>query len=185
MATTIQSNIEGLTNRKSPQVVRASTGRLYSVYQKDVSGTDSLAVAYSDDNGSTWTETATVAETITVGVEVAIDSTDKLHILYGGDGYVVYYRSFASGSFGAEETIFNGTTDTDSNNNGASIAVDNSDIPHVAWSQHYPTKDNYGIYYSNRSGGSWATRTLISTNNPDVADHAYPVFFFLVEYFVT
>jgi hypothetical protein len=69
-------------------VVRASTGRLYTVYRhrEEVgSAWNALYCAYSDDGGETWTEEE-IDSDISNGtygyVVAAIDSEDNLHIAY-------------------------------------------------------------------------------------------------------
>lgn len=171
MATqTIQSNIMYSSTLSTPKVVVDSSGRFYSAYNKLFGGTYYLTMAYSDDSGATWTEvTSALAFQAAAFYNIAlgIDSTNKLHVAYTkGDGaggfYIIAYRSFSSGAWNGEETIFDGTANTDIAER-VDLAVDSSDVPHVTWSQQAAAGTTYQVWYNNRSGGSWGTRVQIST----------------------
>lgn len=164
--TTIQTGVKNLTSF-SPTLCVDSNGRLYTAYCKSFTGTDYLAVAYSDDAGASWLEVQTAVQA--GSVFAAIDSTDKIHIVYQRDGLassslIVGYRTFSSGTISSEEIVYNGTAAGDRVQGGVVLAIDSNDIPHIAWGQDV-VGSNTNVFYSNRSGGSWAARTLLSDTN--------------------
>src|SRR3990167_10077997 len=162
--TSIQTNVQSPVSSKNYRVVVDSDGRLFCCYGK-TSPSSLLVMAYSDDAGANWTEVTNTFPTLLVGISIAIDSTDKIHVVYRRDSYIVSYNTFDCGAltWGIAEDIFDGTSNTDAVDS-ITIAIDSSDFPHVAWSQDEPTTITNNIYYSNRSSGSWTARTnLIAT----------------------
>lgn len=141
------------------QICLSSTGRLYTAYNYNVGAVDYLTVAYSDDSGVTWNEVKTALDPRSTAC--ALDSADILHIVYFRDNYFACYRTFSEGVFGSEEVIFDGTSTT-SEVESISIAVDSNDVPHVGFIQEEAGGTDELVYYSNRSTGSWAARTLIT-----------------------
>lgn len=145
------------------EVVIDSNGRLYAAYKKTLSGTDYLAMSYSDDVGLTWTEVTTAAPTGLAYITIAIDSQDNVHVAYIRGTYITSYRTFSALAWGTQEDIFDGTSNTDRVDSIA-IAIDGSDFPHVAISQDNASQDDYELFYTNRTTGSWAARTQLSND---------------------
>ncbi|MDD4985492.1 MAG: sialidase family protein [Dehalococcoidales bacterium] len=149
-------------------IVVASDGRLWVAYSKKPAGLSYLQihVAYSDDNGQTWTE-----ERVTFGYDnkhhffpaIAIDSFENLHLVYTSSGrapfatrWGTFYRERTIGGWQAEETI----ALLDVANPGQdypTIAVGVADVPHVVWAGlgwgANPTIKN--IQYRAKIGGTW------------------------------
>ena len=96
----------------------------------------------------------------------AIDSTDKIHIIYADDNagnpqyrYVVFNTVTDTFSGDAAITSDLGSDMTSVTNMHCSIAIDSNDIPHVVY-LGYPASmgtDYYTAYYNNRIGGVWNT----------------------------
>lgn len=145
-------------------IVTNSSGRLFTAYRKSLSGTFYLVMAYSDNDGATWTEVTEIDSVGKANIKIAIDSMDIIHVVYFKSSYIITYRTFSSGAWNAEQTIFDGTSDTD-DVFGMDLAIDSSDFPHVAWTQYKPATTNSCLFYSNRSGGSWAARTQLTDSD--------------------
>lgn len=161
----VQSNLLSFEEDDyGPKPLVNSQGHIIIVYVYDsAGGTDLLTVAQSEDGGATWNEVTTSPGSSSVYVlDACIDSQDIIHITYVNpdNSDELVYRTFQGGAFGAEETIHSGAVNDDID--AAIIAVDSIDIPHVVWSQDKPGLSNNQIYYSNRSSGVWAARTLLS-----------------------
>lgn len=159
---TIQNPVTAQTRPIMSQICVASSGRLYVTYRHTVGPTTYQAIAYSDDVGQTWTEINDSSFSGFSNPSIAIDSQDKLHIAYLSTTQIVSYVTFSAGVFGTPETIHDGTVGTDAANH-LDLALDSVDVPHVAWEQDTPSGTDNHIYYSNRSGGTWAARTQITS----------------------
>jgi hypothetical protein len=151
-------------------IVVASDGRLWAAYSKKPAGVNymQIHVAYSDDDGQTWTE-----ERVTFGFDtkhhffpaLAVDSFDNLHLVYTSSGrapfatrWGVFYKERTIGGWQAEETV----ALLDVANPGQdypTIATGVADVPHVVWAGlgwgANPTIKN--IKYRAKIGGSWGT----------------------------
>jgi len=101
--------------------------------------------------------------------EVVVDSTGKVHVAWFENSDDVHYNSKPSGgSWGDVEVVSNEV-------NGGShpaIGVDSSNTVHVAWHE----TDDYGgsgsdkdIFYRYKSGGSWSSTQVISTESTDTS----------------
>lgn len=150
----------GATVIKGGQVVKDSTGRMFTAYTR-TSPSSALVVAYSDDGGGTWTEVATSLPTGGSNVRIAIDASDILHVLYERGTYIVSYRQFAGLTWGSEEDIYDGTSTLDDVKD-VDICVDSTDLPHAVWIQELPSSTEDQVWYSARTGGTWDTPTALS-----------------------
>ena len=159
-STTIQTQVSNYATAR-PRTCIDSLGRIFALYRYTSAGTSYLAMAYSSDAGTTWTQVTEVDSTTKNGFAMVIDSTNVIHVAYMKSSYVVVYRTFSNLAWNAEETIFDGTANTD-DFDSIDIAVDSNDIPHVAWAQFAPATTVRAVYYSNRTGGSWAARTQLN-----------------------
>lgn len=156
----IQNGLDIDNSNTNPPPLVDSNGRIYTVYRYIAGGgTHYLATAYSDDSGETWIEVRTTTDTGSVfPIGSCIDSQDRLHIAYAvTSNEVLTYRMFQAEAFSSEEVVHDGDT-ANENIEDLSIAVDSNDVPHIAW------KQNNQAYYSNRSSGSWATRTRLDSS---------------------
>lgn len=165
MATyTIQNQVSLVRTHK---LLVASTGRFYVVYRNTEGANTYLTVGYSDDGGVSWTEVKELDSTGKSFVASCIDSTDVVHIAYLHNTYIVSYRTFTGGALTTEENIYDGTASLlnyDNNDGTIDIAVDSENIPHVSWTQEITDGGANEVFYSNRSGGSWASRTQLSSS---------------------
>ena len=139
MAYTVVTNTGAISTAYSHQraIVRDSTGRLWTVYHRNVSGLGgNIFVAYSDNDGATWTEEAvTNISGDQYGASIAIDSSGYVHVAWAGTGwgtytarYSIQYRKRTS-SWQTQEAV----TNINSNQSPPSIAVDSFGYVHVAW----------------------------------------------------
>lgn len=118
-----------------------STGRIY--------GHISNYLSYSDDDGVTWNY-------ISFGSgngssEIALDSSDDVHIIYRKSDLSYAYRKYDSsaGTLGGEETIHAANTYARTD---IVIAIDSSDEVHVL----YLIEDfSHGLIYNRRNAGAW------------------------------
>ncbi|MDD4985838.1 MAG: sialidase family protein [Dehalococcoidales bacterium] len=148
----------------------ARDGRLWVAYSKKPAGLNymQIHVAYSDDDGQTWTE-----ERVTFGYDnkhhffpaIAIDSFDNLHLVYTSTGrapfasrWGTFYRERTIGGWQAEETV----ALLDATNPGQdypTVAIGVADVPHVVWAGlgwgANPAVKN--IQYRAKIGGIWGT----------------------------
>lgn len=140
-------------------IMTGNTGRLFAFYTHTFPS-NAIVVAYSDNDGDSWTEVTTTLPTSFAKPAVAIDSDDIIHYVYQESTYIVNYNTFngVTLSFGTPETIFDGTSNTDTIDS-TSLTIDKNDKPHIAWAQDRPATSNASVYYSNRVSGSWASRT--------------------------
>lgn len=146
-------------------IMRASTGRLWTVWRYDDGGGESFAMlcAYSDDNGETWSapEEIFYSSAKTGGVfnlVGAIDSGDNLHIAYQAydlDVYPefggIYYRKRTDGVGWESEEIVDESPYYYCY--GPTVAVDSSDNVHVVYG--YAGDGIYEVRHRERIGGSW------------------------------
>ena len=148
----------GLNSEFQPRMVRGSDGTIYVVYTK-VASPSYLFVAYSHDNGLTWTEVSSgFYPSNWPYPTLAIDSQDTLHIISGSNsGNDGSYRQFTiSGGFTGVQTF---GTDVASAVQHMDIAVDSADNVHVVW------RDFNRIYYNKRTAGTWGTQLLVQTTS--------------------
>lgn len=148
----------------------ARDGRLWAAYSKKPAGLNymQIHVAYSDDNGQTWTE-----ERVTFGYDnrhhffpaIAIDSFDNLHLVYTSNGrapfatrWGTFYRERTIGGWQAEETVALLNV-ANPGQDYPTIAIGVADVPHVVWAGlgwgANPTIKN--IQYRAKIGGTWGT----------------------------
>ncbi|MFC1710014.1 hypothetical protein ACFL2J_08175, partial [Candidatus Omnitrophota bacterium] len=161
------SNLGSLAT-EGRQVVRTSAGTLYSfVFDPTGPAIDSCEIWKSTD-GSSWTEQDSANNPVNcfVGIGMAIDSSDNLHLVYpDGNGVELSRRmmyvtfSTSTDTFGTPETI-----DTDDPWQGyyGDIAIDSNDIPHVVYTE-VTFLSGTPVEYSNRVGGSWKTPVVVSS----------------------
>ncbi len=155
-------NIDDASDFNAPsgrQVVRAKNGDLYTF----VNDAGTCGVWKSTD-GASWSEQDSTHHKTCMsysGVSIAIDSTDKLHLLYASGSNTLQYDTFTAGAFSIlNENIYN---DVGGNGlGGFDIAVDANNIPHVVYVYIDTFTDNQ-LGYDNRVGGAWNG----SDANPD------------------
>ncbi|NOZ69308.1 MAG: hypothetical protein GXP46_08730 [Deferribacteres bacterium] len=116
-------------------------------------------VYYAWYDGVSWhTETVNIDGGIFASIAIAIDSSDKVHIIYY-DGYpnrALKYATNASGSWVSEVVDSDGGWAT-------SIAIDSSDKVHISYSYYrgYPDYIN-ALKYATNASGSWVSEVVDS-----------------------
>jgi len=161
--------VGAITVGSQRKLARDSNGRLWVAWYETVAGDIHIWVAYSDDEGATWTP-----EDITPALaaqqthpSLAIDSANNLHVVWDGRGWGVnvgtfgiqYRQRSAAGVWSAVELI----ADNVRNQYYPSIAIDSLDRPHVAFQgQGYmPLVLQWSLVYHTRVGGVWSAALVI------------------------
>ena len=137
-------------------LARDSNGKLWVTYSKKIGSYYHIFIAYSEDNGKTWTE-----EQITSGnrhqkySSIAIDSLNNVHLIYLDyiNDYSVYYKKRnALGNWETEELVDEQTFEEF---NYLDIAVDSQDNVHVVWKKYDAISNATYIAYRRKIGSSW------------------------------
>lgn len=150
------------------------SGIIHVLCQTDLSAA-TRDVAYctfdtSNDTWGTWTEvTSTPYDTGgSRQCSIAIDSSDKLHILYTnvtrskGTNYTnICYKNNVSGSWSTEEVVSTGTNTY--NYWSPVILVRNSDIVEALY---YRASDSV-VFYRTRTSGSWGSESSLTNSSGD------------------
>lgn len=161
----IQTNVKVIG---TPQLTRDSSGNLYVVYKKNTD--NHLYIAYSSDSGLTWTEVDSTSNIASGGLaSLAVNSTNVVSVAYIKTTVPSYRQFTVSGGWTSEETISSASDGY--NRGGIAVSIDSSDNVHVTWAQK-PAADNHdAIYYSKRTAGTWASRTLIYQEGSGIGSH--------------
>jgi hypothetical protein len=153
-----------------PRAVLDSLGNLHVVWEDDTPGNYNVYYKKSTDGGDTWT--ANKRLTWTAGYSshpaIAVDSSDKLHVVYdetAPGNYEIYYRRSEDG--GATWSTGIRLTWTTGASWDAAAAVDSSDNLHVFWADSNPW--NYEIYYKKSTDGgvTWSTNKRLTWTADD------------------
>lgn len=103
---------------------------------------------------------------------LALDNSNQSHVVYKGwvlaDGYThLFYEKGSFSSWSSTEDVNGGRP---ASLDEYAIEVDNSNVPHVVFSDNSDSR----MYYANRSSGSWSREDLGSTANtiPRLLFHA-------------
>lgn len=136
---------------------------IFLAYTQFLPGTG-YAVFYSFYDGTNWS----VPAKLTNGSypSVAIDSNNKIHLVYSSANDV-YYTNFDGTTWSSPYNISgDGNLYEDSTHGAKAIRVDDNNNIHIAWS-----KWNYGIMYAKFNGSVWTEPQLLSrlSSWPDVA----------------
>ncbi|MDB5182327.1 MAG: hypothetical protein JWO47_111 [Candidatus Saccharibacteria bacterium] len=156
----------GTIDAKARSIVRTSNGTLYSFI--DSGGTCGV---WKSSDGLSWVEvdsahhpTCTNTSSGNHSVAIAVDNTDKLHLVYlaaNGDSSFKY-NTLTSDTYGTVENIPIGAAI--SFNRSVDISIDSNNVPHVVF--EWEASPPYSIKYSNRVGGSWdASPTTVNSTN--------------------
>jgi hypothetical protein len=111
-------------------------------------------VRYARWNGASWNVQTVGSGTFNTNSALAVDDGDNAHIAYV-DGSDVRYAYSTGGGWGFE-TVDTGICQ------GASLALDGSDRPHVSYEARPPSGDAE-VRYSMRSGAGWSSPALAGT----------------------
>ena len=157
------------------KLVRTSDGTLYAVYTKLLAAQYQVYVIRSVDEGATWTDdtristAANMATNLQQSSSMAVDSSDRLHIVWRGYGMghaqpQIWYALY-DGSWHTPIRISTQALGTEVQNY-PSIAVDSSDNLHVAW-EGQPGTPNVLIWYTTAvppyGATEWVAPVVIST----------------------
>jgi hypothetical protein len=158
----------------APSIAVDSNNHIHVVWSDSSPATSSIFYKKSTDGGVTWTtKRLTWGSISSYSPEIAIDSTNRLHIVWDGYDpiwgyYDIYYKrsTDAGATWGGTKwlTLTLGDTDT------PKLAVDSNDNVHVVWDDN--DFGDYEIYYrrSTNGGTTWKTKRLTYNS----ADTHYP-----------
>ena len=121
---------------------------------------------YATNSGGSWTTTDLDSALSVYSVAAALDSRDRLHVVYEGSmrsnftytyGPAIEYLTNSGGTWKHRTIDFNGRL--------PSIAVDSHDAVHIAYSHFSPGNSsidigNESVRYATNSGGMWTNSTL-------------------------
>lgn len=165
---------------------RNSKGDIYAAYAKKFGGNFRIFVARSADNGDTWGDTTAVpVENLgpydQAWPALAVDSSDYLHLVWGGnDGADAESKCFYS-SAAAPGTAWSAPVKIPADpyegvEKHFNIAVDGNDGLHIAWAGYDGSAmDMVRVRYSSRAAnGNWAAFTRVNdvslaTDHPALA----------------
>ena len=158
-------------------VHRDSTGRVYIPFTQSVGGGDTLLqLAYSDDEGDTWTiiEITTTPAWVP-GFNAAIDSLDRIHIVYTPPGILnpanlqLAYRVFErTTGLSAEQLLTDDAFDRLIPSNQV-LCVDSLDNLHLAY-QSEPLGTFDRVMYRRTQAGVWQPEQTIVLNAGNVQE---------------
>ena len=174
MATTIATGV--LT--RGGGVVTTSGGNIYAFFATSL---DNMEVYKSTNGGSSFSRVGSGVSSTTIlgstngiaSISVAIDSDNIIHVLVASSNPAftrdIAYCLFTTSndSWGTwEEAATHTNNITSSNRYKCALALDSNKKPHIAYIK---SENNMGgaytrIYYTNKTGASWATPTMISTS---------------------
>lgn len=153
------------------QIVRTSSGGLYSF----INDGGNCEIWKSTDNGVNWTIQDSADDPACNKIEgMAIDSTDKLHLVYSINSpfYDLLYIAFTTtdNQFGTQEIIRNYVSADEFRT--ASISLDETNIPHVVYILYSDSAGGVMVNYDNRVDESWNTTDLtietVESNYSDI-----------------
>lgn len=160
---------EGYTDVSAKQLVRTSGDRLYIVAMEcdayPYESGDRLFVKRASSTGvpTGYTDVSSGDHTDVNTVAVAIDGSDKIHILMPDRSGNLKYRVWLTSTDAweaAAATIDTGLdTNTGQGDQQAALAVDSNGIPHICYLKSDGTRRR--LYYRNRVGGSWSAAELV------------------------
>jgi hypothetical protein len=135
-----------------PKITIDSSDRISLVWRDDTPGNDEIYYRKSTTSGVTWggTKRLTWNSGDSVSVNIAVDSTNGIYIVWGddspGNNEIYYKRSTNSGETwgGAKRLTWN-----TGKSGGPVMAVDSSKAIHIVWVDDIP--GNWEIYY--KKGG--------------------------------
>lgn len=161
------------TNISSSQLVRTSTGILYSVLVAiGNKGSTQIQVFKSINNGISWSKQDYIHSplTTTTLASVAIDSSDLLHILYvagSTETQIVHgVYSSATDTFGIQENAFSLINPLNGSSGSLAIAIDQNNIPHAIAATG--SAGGGDTEYANRIKGFWTKVQLNTTRSSQV-----------------
>jgi hypothetical protein len=143
----------------SPAITSDSGGTIHIIWYDDTPGNREVYYKKSTNNGSTWSAakriTWTSAETSRPAI--AVDSNNNIHVAWHdftpGNAEIYYRRSTDGGT--SWSTVQRLTWTADYSEDPA-IAIDSTDVIHVAWRDNTPGNEEIYIKSSTNSGKTWS-----------------------------
>ena len=164
MQATIESDIYIFRFMNSHRIVRDGNSRLWVIYddEDEVTGDWYVRVAYSDNNGASWTieEVATGSDTLWTSYAIGVDSSNTIHVIWSHTGALKYQTRTSSGAWSSVTTIYAETATY------SDLAVDFSDNVHVVYLDYTTSRR---VVYIKKTGGSWGSPTVLVTATVDDA----------------
>ena len=177
---TIQAVVQSGVSGSAPvgwsfqrSLARKSNGELWFAYSRNLStNKHRTCVAYSRDDGLTWTEDKvfdldeTYSNYPSTYPVIAIDGLDDIHLAWGethapnGDGWgnLIYCKRTSAG-WGSPEWI---TDEERSNGALFSTAIDSNNDFHIVWQRSPVQLGPRQIYYRKRASGVWGTQEALT-----------------------
>ena len=149
---------------QSRRIARDSTGRIWVAMRKGDQGSGGIAVAYSDDDGASWTVEDVYTSNQSIDPCIAVDDQDYVHLAYcrwDTDDYIVRYERRAGGVW-ANASEF----DDEDEHRDPQLVVDDTGTVHLAYVSHVHTTLVRGdVKYRSNSArgvsGSWSAATTV------------------------
>ena len=169
---------ESTDTAQFPEIAIDSVGNLHVVWEDLTdylsSGTDrDIFYKRWEVNTNTWTTTEVISEgdVPSLGPDIAVDSSDNIHFVWGEFSSSIEYRKWvaATQSWSSIITI---STESTANPSSPSIEIDTSDNIHVVWSDdtdYLGSGGEYDVFYKiwNETKQAWSTTQVVSTESTD------------------
>ena len=169
---------ESTDTAQFPEIAIDSIGNLHVVWEDLTdylsSGTDrDIFYKRWEVNTNTWTTTEVISEgdVPSLGPDIAVDSSDNIHFVWGEFSSSIEYRKWvaATQSWSSIITI---STESTANPSSPSIEIDTSDNIHVVWSDdtdYLGSGGEYDVFYKiwNETKQAWSTTQVVSTESTD------------------
>jgi len=157
-----------------PSIAVDSFDNLYFVFTDETPGNAEIYYKKSTDGGATWTtaQRLTVTPGESWAPDIAIDSSDNLHIVWRDDtpgNREIYYKKGTDGGTTWTTSQRLSVTPGDSQEEPA-IAIDSSGNLHVVW--YDSTPGNFEIYYKKSADGgtTWTADQRLTENSGESRD---------------
>jgi hypothetical protein len=160
---------DSIYNQNYPSIAIDSKNYLHVVWNGPNGTTSNLQIRYTMYDGSTWSPIVNLTSEPTSPQKtpcIAVDGTDKVHVVWGTNLYQLRYICKTGTSWGTIVIIIPSTGDH-TNRNIPSIAVDASNNLHVVCT------GGYDISYVSRTGSTWGSVVTISKPSPS-SNHYSP-----------
>jgi len=150
------------SNSRSPKIAVDSSDNLHIVYKDDVSGGYDQYYIRSTDGGSTWTSAKRMTWSLgmSFGNDIAIDSSDNIHVFWDNAADIHFKKSTDGGA-----TWVSTKRLTWSNGMSSSpyVSVNSGSKIYFVWHYYYQyIRDQVGFKKSTDGGATWGTARRIS-----------------------
>jgi len=137
-------------NSRHPAIAIDSSNTIHVVWHDNTPGNAEVYYKNSADGGATWSDARRLTWTTgsSAWPALARDASDSLHVVWAdltpGNDEIYYKRSEDGGATWSDARRLTWTTGSSA---WPALALDASDIVHIAWNDSTP--GNYEIYYKN------------------------------------